>query len=300
MKKISFIFSFVLAAMVIVFAIAFPVMAKTEMEDVIISGYNSGEFAVKGEIENQLQKLVVDLKTRQKKDEQLQISVIGSADMTGKATANDQLARLRAEQVAAYLQANLPEAMVHAWSKGDEGNVRQVRIKPVIYSVVPLSEQQVKTLEAAKAQEVAPVVPKVLPPLEVPVEVPATESAVDIRFIILFISILIFLLIIIIQQAKIKIKKKEAEAKAKAKAKTILEERWVEAETNGGGYEVRVIKRGDEKWYTPFMTLEDKTQPLFRADFQSAKKAVRGCAKDPRYAEQFKSLLDAGKEIRKK
>lgn len=90
------------------------------------------------------------------------------------------------------------------------------------------------------------------------------------------------------------------EAEAKAKAETILEERWVDAETNNGTYDVLIVKKGDAKWYTPFMTIEDGNKPLFRSDFQAAKKAVRTCMKNPHYADEILFLLAAGgiKEIK--
>jgi len=132
MKKI-----FAMLVVVIAFVIGFSTIVKAE--EVIINGYNSGEFAVKGEVQNQLQKLVVDLKARQKTGEQLQIAVVGSADVAGKAAVNDQLARLRAEQVAAYLAADLLETKINAWSKGDEANVRQVKVN---YSFVALNAPQ--------------------------------------------------------------------------------------------------------------------------------------------------------------
>ncbi|MBI4779631.1 LysM peptidoglycan-binding domain-containing protein [Candidatus Falkowbacteria bacterium] len=95
-------------------------------------------------------------------------------------------------------------------------------------------------------------------------------------------------------------KRKKAAEEAKAKANDIiLEGDWIKAkDMDGIVYSVWVFKRVNNNWYTPFMTLQDKTKPLFRKKFNDAKKAVIGCMKNPKYAEQVAKLKDSGEILR--
>ncbi len=109
-------------AVALLFAVALPASA----EEMVVSGYPVGEFAVKGNVDLQVRKLVTRLRALGKG--KLAISVVGSADKTGKSDANDQLAEKRAVQVANVLKSEFPEAEVANWSVGDANNVRQVRV----------------------------------------------------------------------------------------------------------------------------------------------------------------------------
>lgn len=126
-----------LLVLLIVLAATNVAMAKDEViESFVIAGYAPGEFAVKGQIERQLNELVKEIKGKlEKEGGRLQVAVVGSADTTGTSVSNDRLAKDRAEQVAAVLSANFPEAKVIAWSKGDAENVRQVRVE---YRIAPV------------------------------------------------------------------------------------------------------------------------------------------------------------------
>jgi len=133
-----------MVAVMVAFVIGFLTIARAE--EVIIRGYATGEFAIKGQTEKQLEKFVSEVRSKQNGG-QLEITVIGSADMTGRSVTNDQLAKVRAEQVAAYLTTVLPKARVISWSQGDQADVRRVRVK---YTITPaLAAQSAAPIEAS-------------------------------------------------------------------------------------------------------------------------------------------------------
>jgi uncharacterized protein YeeX (DUF496 family) len=92
-----------------------------------ITGYQPGEYAVKGKIEEEVKALITEIRNKYG-DKKLNIAVVGSADVSGKSAENDDYARLRAEQVANILSHEFPNAKINFWSEGEENNVRQVRV----------------------------------------------------------------------------------------------------------------------------------------------------------------------------
>lgn len=124
----------------------FDVVATAKAEEYVITGYGPGEFAIKGEVERQLEQLVYKLGRIEQNGEGLEIKVVGSADNIGRSAANDQLAKVRAEQIAAYLETALtvflPRTRIVSWSQGDQANVRQVK---VVYTVIPASVAREKS-----------------------------------------------------------------------------------------------------------------------------------------------------------
>ena len=113
----------------------FPGFAKCEEKEIrgkfLITGYNSGEFAVKGPIEDQVMKATKEIKEKiGDRTGRLQVVLIGSADTTGTGPTNDKLARDRAVEVAATLAPNFPpepETKIISRSRGDAENKKQVR-----------------------------------------------------------------------------------------------------------------------------------------------------------------------------
>ena len=105
-------------------------LAPAEAKEVVIKDYPLGQFAIKGEVQNKLDSLVDQIRKDQKPSPffNLGISIVGSADVTGKSVANDVLAKNRAGQAKAFLASHFPEARINAWSKGDWENIRQIRI----------------------------------------------------------------------------------------------------------------------------------------------------------------------------
>lgn len=254
--------------------------AEVSAQTVVIKGYGSRQYAVVEEAEDQTKSFVKSLSSNVPS----LIVVEGGADNSGDKAGNEEYGSKRAKDMKAYLQIIYPNAKIIDRSLGDKNNSREVRIEVKEYAQTPVAVQPIP----AKPTE-------------------PSKTTVALHLILLYIgvaSVVVFATMIISFRRK-KREREEAVAKAKSeikqeKAQAVLETRWVEADNENGTYSVRVVRMGDGKWYTPFKTLTDSAKLLFRADFQSAKRGVRGCLKDPRYAEQFKSLLDAGVDIKKK
>jgi len=266
----------VLAVTVVLFVFFDIAVTVAKAEEIVIDGYQTGEYAVKGEVKERLDGIINQLS-----DKQVVITVAGSADTVGKSMINDELAAKRAEHARAYLAGKLPTANVKAsWSEGDSANARQVK---VVYSIITL--------------------PMPAPAVQ-PVTVATTSYFMEVaRLLLISLAMACIILVPIFAWVYFKRRKRNQEtAEAKPETEKVEadpETKWVEADNENVTYLVRVVKMGDGNWHTPFASI-DKTKPLFRADFQSAKKAVRGCVKDLRYAEQFKRLLIAGVEIKNK
>lgn len=150
----------VVGMIAVVMAIGFLDMAVAE--EMIISGYKSGEFAVKGEVEQEMMKVVkaiqaysvqrnipqeiITSSSRIKAEAgRLLIKVIGSADSSGVSSINDRLSKDRAEAVAAELVSFFPEARITIVPKGDQDNLRQVKVEyQIVLSMVsqPLTKKQ--------------------------------------------------------------------------------------------------------------------------------------------------------------
>lgn len=256
-----------LLAMVVILAFA----GVARGGEFVITGYPVDEFAVKGEVERQLNKLVTEIQAKQLTDHELQIKVVGSADSTGVSAANDRLARDRAEQVAAVLAANFQKARIHVWSRGDAENLRQVRVE---WKYVPIPKP-----------EPAPTPVVVIPPPESSVKL---LSSIKLLGGLIALAVVLFLVFVFIARKAIK---KPTVAVAVAEPKSIT--KWVEGEADGRKYSVPIEVR-DGKFFSPFKTLEDPTKILFRSDWQGIKKAVRGCMDDSRYAGQKMELIKKG------
>jgi hypothetical protein len=115
----------IIANLLLIFVCLFAV--NSYAEEFVVFGFEPGQFAVKGNTENILM-TVIDIIKHQNSDSMKNILVIGSADQTGNTTANDLLSKRRAEEVAAILAFNFPDAKINVASKGDLENVRQAKI----------------------------------------------------------------------------------------------------------------------------------------------------------------------------
>lgn len=91
--------------------------------EVVMAEYGPGEFAVKGQIKQALDNIV-----NQYTGKNVEISIVGSADMVGKSSENDDLAAKRARNAFKYLEDKLPMANFLDWSEGDSANVRKIQI----------------------------------------------------------------------------------------------------------------------------------------------------------------------------
>lgn len=119
MKKKIFV-GLVFAVIMLAIVLAFISTAKAE--EVVITGYGSGETAVKGDIEKQA-KIMIESWGNKKP---AKIIIKGFADITGKAAENDAIARDRAREMEAFIKENINAEKITARSKGDSENARKV------------------------------------------------------------------------------------------------------------------------------------------------------------------------------
>jgi len=113
------------------------IVANVAADERLISGYGTGEFAVKGEIEKQVKILVAEIKAAQPDSTDLVITVIGSADNRGISAQNDQLSKNRAEAVEGVLASEFPKAKINVVPKGDGENSRQVVVEYKFVKITP-------------------------------------------------------------------------------------------------------------------------------------------------------------------
>jgi hypothetical protein len=222
-----------------------------------IGEYPIGEFAVKGQVEQQLNQLVAEIKGKMADGDRLQITVVGSADSTGVSAANDRLARDRAEQVAAVFSANFPEAKIIAWSKGDAENVRQVRVEYKIIST----------------------------PIPAPVPEPAKPKEKDwtlFWFALLIMIISTFVLFCF----SYKTRTKKSRVK---KAETGIQ--WINLEVKGEKYSIRVeVEKGE--WCSPFFSRSGTL--ILRNSKKGIIDSLKGCLKKPEFRFQKDELIRRG------
>ena len=112
-------------------AVPTAIVEETVYMEMVVSGFESGEFAVKGIILEQINEVVVPRIKKALPDSTwtVYILVIGSADSVGAPTKNDRLSKDRAEAVAAELASNFPGVKPDVSPHGDEANRRQVVVK---------------------------------------------------------------------------------------------------------------------------------------------------------------------------
>ncbi|MBI2459467.1 MAG: LysM peptidoglycan-binding domain-containing protein [Parcubacteria group bacterium] len=180
--------------------------------------------------------------------------------------------------------------------------------RPDQQDVKKMSEQEVKKIVAETIARIATV--KAEPAVA---KTSVSTTAMIVGFIVMALILSAFILslkrrrrrseILIAEMAEAEKARAIAEAEAKVRAETALEIKWVEAADMGEIiYLVRVIKKSDGRWHAPFTfrAHDGVSLPLSRVDFNKITKEVRKCMKNPLCAEQFKRLLDAGQDVRRK
>jgi hypothetical protein len=250
-------------------------VAETEHE-IKVTGYAIGEFAVKGNVERQLERVSALISSLRPPGSQIEFSIIGCADQAGTSARNDQLGRSRAEEVKAFLSVKFPDARTVAMTKGDEMDARAVVVKWKFVSA-----------HASPAQST----PKTSTWL--------WQAVLSGGSVMLLIVVVVGFVLVVFFGSKKKASRETAEVPepptipALAVAET-SEMRLVQVEINGERYSVPVVRK-DGVWHTPFQTQIDPTKAIFRKEFRDAANAVKSCVKNqPYYASVIEKLIAEG------
>lgn len=257
----------IILALVAVFFFSKPAHGeetKAVSGNFIVSGYGTGEFAIKGDPEKTLNEGIAEVSTRMKsisRDIQLQFVVVGSADIVGSSVGNDELAAKRAKQVEAVLSANFPDAKIAFWSKGDAENIKQVRVE---YKIIPT-------------------------PVPVPAPVPVAPAPVVVEKIVeretksppyfvfaLFVVAIIFLFVV-------------------SRTKTNKNKRATETTLEVDGYKVKVGMNG--KFYHSPFTSRSGGQ-ITRDSKKGIIDSLKGCLRGEEFEEQKQNLIKKGVIVR--
>jgi hypothetical protein len=259
-------------------AVLAAVALTSRAQEVKITGYQPGEFAVKNGIEQQLNANVVKSigsAMTHATGEDLRIFVTGHADKTGSSAENDRIALARAEQVKEFLSEQFPKATITDLTKGDEANARMVTISWKITAAQPAQEVDFSQMK--------------------------NDSEMVVVGAVICIAIIIWIAIVVWPKATQPIQlvpPSQIVEAIPAAAKPATE--WVRTENDDGTYDVR-IELKDGMWRTPFPTQADPTKVVFRKDRRDAVKALKACMANPFYAPTIKQLIANGtiKVVRK-
>ncbi len=129
--------------LLVVTAMAAVALTARAQDAVKITGYQPGDFAIKGTIPQQLTAKVVapiESALERSPNSELTVTVLGYADKTGSDAANAQVGLYRAEGVKNYLLAKFPKATFICYSRGDEANMRMATVSWTI-TAMPLPPQ---------------------------------------------------------------------------------------------------------------------------------------------------------------
>ena len=214
-------------AIVVVFATA----AMAEVN--IIKGYAKNEFAIKGEVEQRLDTIITNIADQQALiglECKLKIAIIGSADSAGRSQKNDQLAKMRADEVAAVLSYEFPNAHINVWSRGDEDNVRQVKVEYEF--ILPTPAPVVSAININGNQET---------------EQAAAKQSDKFRVDLLIIGMLVIFALALIAIYRLVRAGKEYQQKVEEKQRT----EYVEGEFDGKKYQVAIVRKNGY-WVSPF------------------------------------------------
>ncbi|MEI6597154.1 MAG: OmpA family protein [bacterium] len=118
LRKVLLGVVFVVVMILIIFAIG----STAKAEEFVITGYGSGETAVKGNIEKQADEMVKSWGVKKP----VKIIIQGFADKAGKTAENDTIARERAREVEAFINEKIDAGKITARSKGDLEDARKV------------------------------------------------------------------------------------------------------------------------------------------------------------------------------
>lgn len=251
----------------VVLAVLVAVNAAMAREPIImtvklISGYAPGEFALKGEIFSQVEKIAKEIikeDDNNRNGVELHIMITGTADATGKSAANDQLALARAEQVKAYLAHIFPNAKINCWSSGQDPNVRQVWVKYGFANTYS----------------------------------PIAKMGTDLILytIMSFAVLACFYLLFLRIKLDIKIRR---QAKQKENQSTLERPEGLNGASwiTVNGYQV-VVERQEGKFVSPFRS--DSGGKIIRDDRRGLIESLKGCLKSVVFAEQKELLTKKGK-----
>lgn len=251
-------------------AVLAAVALTSRAQEVKITGYQPGEFAVKNGIEQQLNTNVVKpigSAMARAIGGDLRIFVTGHADKTGSGAENDRIALARAEQVKEFLSEQFPKATITNLTKGDEANARMVTISWKITTAAPTPTPQQK------------------------------KSILGMIALVAVIGITIVIIIAVVARPK------ATQPTQFVPPPPVVEvipmatkpetSETVSVEKDGNIYDIP-IKFKDGMWHTPFPTQADATKIVFRKDRRDVVKAVKACMANPFYTPTIKQLIANG------
>lgn len=249
---------------------SFAFASEVYQGQAIISGYPTGESAVKGSIEEQLdQQVILPLSAVLSKmaGATIEINVTGSADQIGKGPLNDDLAEKRADHVAKTLKQKFHSANIFPASKGDEGNSRMVTVTWTI------------TLSAQ---------PK--------------SSGRSGLVAIMTVGISGLMLVMVFTfRGKNQIEPQVAEVQCAVLEPLVMtpkgSEEWIEVKNEDATWRIRVgieNTREGEVFFLPFSTQMNPNVCITRKDRGNAKSATKQCLRNSYYQAEIERLIAAG------
>ncbi len=241
------------------------VALTSRAQEVTITGYQPGEFAVKNGIEQQLNVNVakqIGSSMARGTGGDLRIFVTGYADKTGSGAENDRIALARAEQVKESLLEQFPKATITNLTKGDEANARMVTVSWKITAAQPTPSQK------------------------------KSNSGMIVLVAVIGITITIIIITVVARPKVMQPMPPQAVETIPVAAKPATSE-IVSVEKDGNIYDVP-IELKDGMWHTPFPTQADATKIVFRKDRRDAVRAVKACVANPFYKPTIKRLIANG------
>lgn len=245
-----------------------PILAVAD-NSVEITGYGPGEFAVKGKVETQMNKVVDEIWTQLQQahstDTTVEITIIGYADTaTGTSGINDEIGLKRSEQMKFILSGKFPNAKIISLTKGDSENLRKVVVS-----------WNIKTKVITKADDKA-------------IDIQKTNYAsLAWKIAIIFcIAILILIFKFFLRTTK---------------NDKICMRRWETITINGKQYSFEinmVLKENNGKkeslYQLPFKSMNNSLENICWKTYPDAIKSMKGCLKNEKYAKQLASLIKSG------
>jgi hypothetical protein len=264
---------FLLAA---IFVFVSTVLAEETKIEIRITGYKTGEFAVKGEIAKQLERDVINpLRKRLSKEKvDLEIAVIGCADKTGISAENDRLGKSRADEIKLVLSGEFPDARIIAITKGDELDSKMVKIRLRIKPFIPVSKNT---------------------PLNPGLDFDKYFLWGGLSFIMLVLSVLLFFWLCLYFKRSGQTNKISEEISKPIVFKEITQ--WVEVPNGAKVYLVPVTKKANGTWYSPIPNSGHTNQFLFKDKKTDLGNILRSCMKETRisfYEPIFEELVQKG------
>lgn len=245
----------------LVVGLLFVVTKVAVAEECVIDGYLPEQFSVKGIVERKAKECIARLQQSSVTEGgRLVISIIGSADASGKSHNNYLLAKSRAEKVGEIVSDRFPKALVKNSSAGDNENLRQVKVVFVHEALVP----RVETSNGTKQQ----------------------EQIVSSNYYLVFPALVLCAVGLAFVAYKMPTRQ------TKAKEDEVLPQQEVETEIiTIGEYEIQ-IKIHDRFYWSPFVSINGND--IKRKSFSDIRRSIIGCLKDPQFASQKELLIENG------